>query len=183
MSWTDYVPVVGTAVDYFSAQDANRRNSHIAADNREANARQAQLQRDWEERMSSTSYQRAIADMKKAGVNPMLLFSKGVGASTPTGASASSNSPGNPIQPFKGAASAKEALMLKSQLENLAAQTRKTNADAEITELRTPKERVESRVYQEADKIVGGVLESGFWHRAPASMRTSAFSNVLKRNR
>lgn len=54
------------------------------------NAQQAQLQRDFEERMSSTAYQRAIADIKQAGLNPAMLYaSGGNGASTPSGANAS----------------------------------------------------------------------------------------------
>ena len=36
------------------------------------NAEQAQIQRDWLERMDNTKYQRAIGDMKKAGLNPVL---------------------------------------------------------------------------------------------------------------
>lgn len=42
----------------------------------------------FQERMSETSYQRAVQDMRKAGINPMYAYSQG-GASTPTGAAAS----------------------------------------------------------------------------------------------
>lgn len=54
------------------------------------NAEQAQIQRDWQERMSNTQYQRAISDMSKAGLNPILAVTGGgVGTSVPGGASAS----------------------------------------------------------------------------------------------
>lgn len=48
------------------------------------NSAEALANRDWQEKMSSTAYQRAVEDMKKAGLNPILAFSNG-GASTPGG--------------------------------------------------------------------------------------------------
>lgn len=53
------------------------------------NAKEAQLQRDWEERMSSTSYQRGVKDLEAAGLNPILAAYNGYGASTPSGGYAS----------------------------------------------------------------------------------------------
>lgn len=52
---------------------------------------QAQLTRDWQEKMSNTSYQRAVKDLRAAGLNPILATQRG-GASTPSGATAQSYS-------------------------------------------------------------------------------------------
>lgn len=57
-----------------------------ASSTNDFNASEAEKQRQWEERMSNTAYQRAMEDIKKAGLNPSLLYGSGASpANTPSG--------------------------------------------------------------------------------------------------
>lgn len=57
---------------------------------RNFNASEAQKLRDWQTEMSNTAYSRAIADLKKNGLNPYMVINGMGAASTPSGAIASS---------------------------------------------------------------------------------------------
>ena len=53
------------------------------------NAEQAKEQRQWLKMMSDTQYQRAMEDMKKAGINPLVAFSSLEPAGVPSSSAAS----------------------------------------------------------------------------------------------
>lgn len=87
-----------------------------------AAAAQAQQQEAFQADMSGTSYQRAVVDMRKAGLNPMLAYTQG-GASTPAGAMA-------PVQNVLGNAvnSALQASSVSSTVEQQSSQAQLNKA-------------------------------------------------------
>lgn len=96
----------------------------------ESNQKIAQAQMDFQERMSNTAYQRSTADMRAAGVNPMLAYMQG-GASSPSGASIAMQN-ANPGDIVSGSAnSALQGYRQAMEMEGTAASIENTKADTQ----------------------------------------------------
>jgi hypothetical protein len=95
---------------------------------RSTNRAQEQLARQqmqFQAGQTGTEYQRAVADMRKAGINPMLATKLG-GASSASGAMAQLRDP---------TASAREAMLIDAQIRNMDSQASKNTAQALTTVL------------------------------------------------
>lgn len=99
------------------------------------NAIQAQINRNFQERLSNTQYQRGVVDMQKAGINPALAMTSGASpAPTPSGATASAVSQDNGM----GFGDLLNAILLPLQIKSQLASIHNVEAD-------TAKKRVEAK--------------------------------------
>lgn len=130
---------------------------------KEANKQNVSLAREqmaFQERMSSSAYQRSMADLDKAGLNPMLAFAQG-GASAPTGQTAQVQNEAldlNPaIQKTIEVQMAKQNLNnLKASAKQIQAQTRKLNSETQAINKTMPTKEAQG----EAGKLIKQGLES-----------------------
>lgn len=117
----------------------------------------AMAQMAFQERMSSTAWQRSVEDMRLAGLNPMLAFSQGP-ASSPGGAQPSIVDEISPA-----VSSALQVRMLRQQLKNMQAERRYTQqreaTEFQETQLRFWKSLLAQKGYESQLRMINRAAE------------------------
>lgn len=125
--------IIGAAASLAGSALTNRSNRGISSRTNAFQARQAQINRDFQERMSNSAVQRRMLDMRKAGINPILAGK--YDATSPAGAPLSGgtaipavNELGNAVTSARQSAQASTQIkQAKVQMKNVQAQTKLVN--------------------------------------------------------
>lgn len=125
----DFTRMQTSANNAFSAEQAEKQMQFQTAANAKMmdfEHKEAELNRDWQEMLSNTAYQRQVKDMLAAGLNPVLGIANS-GASVPSGATGrgatSSGSKAEPDTSINGAMSNFVSALINGETQRIVADT------------------------------------------------------------
>lgn len=156
--------------------ESNVLNIEEGRRNRDFQAQQSQAQMDFQERMSNTSYQRGVDDLKKAGLNPILGINNG--ASTPSGAAGSGAQGTANAAHMENTMNAFQGLMSNAaQAANMVATVGKTNAEKNLINSQIGKKSAESDLEQDLYQTVKPFMK---WIRGASQSTAKGISDYKK---
>lgn len=127
--------VVGAAVNAHAYKKNREYADQVRQEQNEFNAEQAQIAREHNQQMDDTKYQRQVADMQAAGVNPALAMQGGVSTQAGSNAVAQGASVASPSFDLSSVVQlALQSKQLSIQKKLADAEIRVKNADADLKE-------------------------------------------------
>ena len=132
-------------------------NNHMSGAEREAfnlSAQEAQKARDWNLQMDNTKYQRQVADMQSAGINPALAMNGGVSTQATSNVTANASTQQAPMMSVMDlATSAANLKNLQAQRDLINAQARLANSNADSVDITNKyKDRYELAIVEGQEK-------------------------------
>ena len=123
-------------LNQYASMDNRNYSEKVRREQNIFNKYEAQRAREWNQQMDSTKYQRTVADMRAAGVNPALAMQGGVTTQASSNATAqAANVPAPQLDLSQVAQLALQEKQLRIQEKLVDAQARKANAEAGLSEI------------------------------------------------